>query len=114
MIKTWIKIVCSSLITIISIFVFVASGECIVIGDTNLGILGYPDHTCGYPPTKPIPPFSDDRFSVESYNSRVRSYNIEIDTFYYCIKRYLDAAKNDIERIKEKMQDAIDAYNRVY
>jgi len=41
---------------------------------------------------------------VDSYNSRRRE-------FISCLQEYLDNAKNDIERIKEKMNEAVDVAN---
>lgn len=84
-----------------------AMASAIVIGDTNLGIMGYPEPQCTKP-MKPTKPYSfSSSYEVDSYNSQVRFYNLELDSYVQCIRRYLDAANSDIERIKEKMDEAV-------
>lgn len=79
----------------------------IVFGGTNLGILGYPDHSC-LKPTKPIKPYSfNSRWEIDSYNSQVDSYNMERQRYVGCVKEYLENSGNDIKRIEEKMEEAI-------
>lgn len=87
--------------------IFSSSVLAFVIGGSNLGILGYSDHTCRKP-IKPIKPYSfNTRQEVDSYNNQVESYNMEYQHYVSCIKEYLENANNDIKRIEEKMDDAI-------
>jgi hypothetical protein len=68
-----------------------------VFGGSNLGITGYPKHTC----IKPYKPFQfSSRWEVDSYNA-------QLDSFISCIRVYVDNAKNDIERIRESANEAI-------
>ncbi len=83
------------------------SAFAIVIGGTNLGFSGYPDHSCRKP-NKPFKPYSfNSRWEVDSYNSQVDSYNYEHQRYIACVKEYLENADNDIKRIQEKMEEAI-------
>lgn len=78
-----------------------------VYGGTNLGYTGYPSHTC-FKPSKPIKPMSfSSQWDVDSYNSQVDHYNLQIQQYLRCIEEYVDSANNDINRIREKAQDAI-------
>lgn len=80
----------------------------IVFGGSNLGILGYSEHDC-IKPYKPTEPYSfDSQWEVDLYNSQVDTYNFELDQYISCIREYVENANNDIERIKEKYQNAID------
>jgi hypothetical protein len=94
-------------IVLIAIMLSPTMSFAFVLGGSNLGIGGYPDHSC-YEPIKPIKPyrFSSD-YEVHSYNASVDSYNVELDSYMDCIKSYLDNAKNDIERIKEKYNETV-------
>src|SRR4030067_623103 len=85
------------------------SGAVIAIasGGTNLGILGYPDHSC-FKPNKPFKPYSfNSSWEIDSYNSQVDSYNMGRQLYVSCVKEYLERAGNDIKRIEEKMDEAI-------
>jgi len=88
-------------------YVFLSVSPCcaLVIGDSNLDYFsGYPDPTC----TKPYKPYQlDDDFAVQSYNSQE-------DEYVRCINKYVDNAKNDIARIKEKANAAVDKANSPY
>ncbi len=77
---------------------FVTPALALVFGSSNLGIFGYPDHTC----SKPYKPYS---FTTQW---EVDSFNAELTTYYKCIDEYVDAAKNDIDRIIEKANEAVD------
>lgn len=80
----------------------------IVFGGTNLGMFGYPSHECTKP-LKPIRPYSlDSQWEIDSYNSDVDLYNFELRRYIDCIEEYVENAGYDIERIKEKAQEAID------
>lgn len=84
----------------------------IVFGGSNLGMFGYPDNTC----TKPMPPRKPyamtDQWQVDSYNRDVDRYNDELRTYQRCLRDYIEYATNDIKRIQEKAQEAIDEASR--
>jgi len=84
----------------------------IVFGGSNLDIFGYPSHTCSPPYSKPIKPYTfNDQWEIDSYNSKIRNYNSEMESFRNCIQDYVDNAKNDMERIKENANAAINDAN---
>jgi hypothetical protein len=84
----------------------------IVFGGSNLGILGYPSHDCSAPYSKPIKPYSfSSQWEVDRYNSEVENYNNQLREFIRCIEKYVDNAKNDIQRVKEKANEAINEAN---
>ena len=72
------------IISVILLALF-AKAFALVIGGSNLGIMGYPSPSCYL--------YSRDEYSVRSY----------ID----CINEYVENANNDIKRIKEAAQDAV-------
>lgn len=84
----------------LSIFI-ATSVSAMVFGGSNLGILGYPKHRC-YQPTKPYD--LSDRYAVDRYNS-------DLDQYVGCIREYVDNARNDMERIRELANEAIDEAN---
>jgi hypothetical protein len=100
------KILAIALFMVVPVTVFA-----IVIGGSNLGMFGYSSHDCTKP-TKPYKPYSfSDQWQIDSYNSEVDLYNSERERYVSCIKEYVENANNDIERIKEKAQEAINEVN---
>lgn len=92
-----------ALITIIPLSV-----SAVVFGGTNFSFSGYPSHSC-YKPTKPHKPYSlDSQWEVDNYNSEIESYNNQRQQYVSCINEYVDNAQNDIKRIRESAQGAID------
>jgi len=84
----------------------------LVIGGSNFGIFGYPSHECNPPYSKPYKPFSFNyQWEIDQYNSEVEIYNRELQEFLDCIDEYVNNAKNDIERIREKANEAINEAN---
>lgn len=73
-----------------------------VFGGSNLGYAGYP----GFTDIAPIPPYIDDQLSWDRYRRDVADYTDRA-------KQYLDDANNDIKRIQEAQQDAIQRANDV-
>ena len=89
------------------------SANTITFGGSNLGVFGYPSHECGFRPSKPYKPYSlSSQWEVDSYNARVRAYNSDIEQYTTCINEYLDNCRNDINRIKDRMQEALNEANR--
>ena len=82
--------------------------QAMVLGGSNLGMMGYDSHSCGYKPDKPYKPFSfSNQYEVDNYNNKVETYNSEIDTYITCIQEYIENADNDINRIIEARNEAI-------
>ncbi len=96
--KSFLKILLISTVILIS-----NSAYAIVFGGSNLGFLGYPEMTC----RKPTKPIYRDEFSVNTYNS-------DAERYIKCVNEYLENSRNDINRIKEKMQESIDAAKSNY
>lgn len=68
-----------------------------VYGGSNLGIFGYPDHTC----SKPYKPFEfRDQYELDNYR-------FDYERYIDCINEYVRNGNNDIRRIQSKQQDAI-------
>ena len=88
---------------LILIFIFFNSFELYAGSlDSNFGTFnGYNSFSC----FKPYPP------NQNSSESDIRNYKIEMNIMIDCIQNYLNAAKNDIDTIKQKMQEAIDFAN---
>ncbi|HEV2563395.1 MAG TPA: hypothetical protein VGT78_14760 [Rhizomicrobium sp.] len=93
--------------------IFASSGaRAVVIGGSNLPLFGYPDHQCTKPYDKPVKPYEfHDQDEINLYNSEVDEYNSQLERFTACIREYLENANNDIKRIQEKAQDAVDEAN---
>ncbi len=99
-------------IIVLGLLLTCTSAGAIVFGGSNLGFMGYPSHTCGFKPTKPFKPSSFTyNWEIDNYNMEVESYNSRQHEFISCLQEYLDNAKNDIERIQEKMNEAVDVAN---
>ena len=88
------------------------SAEAVVFGGTNMSFTGYPSPLCTAPYTKPYKPITfNSQWEVDQYNEEVRRYNSELESYYSCVREYLENAKNDISRIREKMNQVIDEAN---
>lgn len=89
-----------------------AGAIAIVFGGSNLGMFGYPGHTCTPPYSKPFKPYKFySQGDVDLYNYQVENYNRQRRSYLNCIREYVDNAKNDIERIREKTNEAINEAN---
>ena len=89
-------------VTVIFHLMTTAPSQALVFGDSNLSFTGYPDHTC-YEPH--IPYSFSDQFEFENFKREVENYSD-------CIKKYVEAAKLDKERITEKANEAVEQFNR--
>ncbi|MCA3562444.1 MAG: hypothetical protein IOC82_15585 [Aestuariivirga sp.] len=87
----------SAIAVTVSLVLASGTANALVFGGSNLGVLGYPKHTCSAP-SKPYD--LSDEYAVNRYNS-------DLDYYIDCIKAYVENAKNDIERINESANDAI-------
>lgn len=79
--------------------------------NSNLGST-YPDPQCGAKPTQPE---RSEKFETQgeltSYNQAVDAYNSASVAYTQCVQLYLDNAVNDIERIRQKIDQAATAAN---
>lgn len=74
-----------------------------VVGDSNLSIGGYPE----FDKWKPQKPYSgNDEYSWKRYYDEVNEYTAAAE-------EYIDNASNDIKRIQEAIQEAVDKANSV-
>ena len=73
----------------------------VVYGDSNLSYMGYPEFD-EYPPSQP---YNRDRSSFEQYRSEVEDYVRKAE-------EYVEAGNNDIKRIKEAQEEAIEKANQ--
>lgn len=83
-------------------------GQAAVFGGSNLSFSGYPEFN-EYPPS---PPYGNDKYAWENYKREIENYANKA-------KEYVENANNDISRIQEAKQEAIqkannavDEYNR--
>lgn len=84
-------------------------GACMAFsfGKSNLGFSGYPSHSC-IAPSEPYKPFSfNDEWELNNYKNEIESYNRDLEEFIGCITDYVAAAKNDIEVITNKANEAV-------
>ena len=60
----------------------------------------------------PYKPYQfNSQWEVDSYNSDVERYNMDVSQYVNCIREYADNGKNDMERIREAINDAINDAN---
>lgn len=76
---------------------FSLPANALVIGGSNLGLLGYPEPEC----SKPYKPYEfNDKYEYEIYKSKMENY-------ISCIKEYAENANHDIQRINDAVEEAI-------
>lgn len=85
-----------------------------IYGGSNFGSYNrYPDHTCRKPFMKPVKPYNlTEDYQVRSYNAQVDQYNDQLKRYSTCIDDYIENASNDIQTIKQKVNDAVNEANR--
>ncbi|AIN20069.1 hypothetical protein CH54_1396 [Yersinia rochesterensis] len=89
-------------VLLLSIFMLPMSSFATVFGGSNLDFQGYPEFT-DFPPS---PPFNADEYSMNSYR-------MEVDSYVRKAKEYVENANNDIKRINEASEEAIQKANNV-
>lgn len=100
---------------IVALSLIPLSAGAIVLGGTNLGVLGYPELECRKPYDKPRKPYSfNNQWEVDQYNREVTRYNDELQQYKHCVVEYLENAENDILRIREAMEEAVADARREY
>ncbi len=90
------KIICGALS-----FLIMNTSYAMVYGDSNLDMMGYPEFD-EFPPSEP---YSRDRYSFDQYRDEVEEYVRKAQD-------YVEAGNNDIQRIKEAQEEAIEKANR--
>ena len=73
-----------------------------VFGGSNLGFSGYPE----FSDSEPTPPYDRNEYSMQAYKS-------EVERYIQNAKDYTENAGNDMKRIQESQDDAIQKANRV-
>jgi hypothetical protein len=73
-----------------------------VFGGSNLGFSGYPE----FSDSEPSPPYNRDEYSMGAYKRVVERY-------IQNAKDYTENANNDMKRIREAQDDALEKANRV-
>jgi hypothetical protein len=92
------------LITLLIVLCSTSGALGYVIGNTNLGIGGYPDFSSYH--AKPSKPYTYGEYSVNQYKTDVEKYICQTH-------EYLEAANNDIKRIQENKETTINDANNV-
>lgn len=96
----------------VSLFAAAPAGA-VVEGGSNFGAFNYPSHGCGVAPTPPPRPADMTSVrEVEAYNRLVDDYNIRVRSYSECIGAYVERAEKDMERIREKADQAIEDMRR--
>ena len=86
----------------------------VVYGGSNFGRFEYPAQECGLPPLAPQRPYDMTSVrEVEAYNQRVDQYNMQVRSFSECINAYVERAEKDMQRIREKANQASEEMRRV-
>ena len=89
----------------------------IVSGGSNLGLSGYPEHSCGKKPVEPSimshrrDPGDwsrDPQTRIEFEEMEYEGYEGLLSIYVDCINEYIDNANNDIKRIHEAISAASD------
>jgi hypothetical protein len=84
---------------------------------SNIGLGQYPGPNCTKP-AAPVAPSSSDKANPDGFNIKVRQYNAAvlgyndaIKNFNDCMNFYVANGNADMQRIKQKLDDAIAAAN---
>lgn len=78
------------------------SAQAYLYEGSNLDFTGYPE----FNPTTPYAPYTKDEYNYNNYKNDVERYEAKA-------KEYLENADNDIKRIIEAKQEAVEKANRV-
>jgi len=77
-----------------------STSNALVFGPTNFDLFGYPSHKC----YKLSIPYNRDNMSIMLFEQ-------ELATYKRCIEEYVKGADNDMERISEESNKAVNEYN---
>ncbi len=83
----------------------------VVSGGSNLGLSGYPEHSCGLKPMEPVAEtyMRDPEWETEINDMQMDGYDALLSMYVDCINEYVNNANNDIKRIREAISAASDA-----
>ena len=94
---------------------FSSQSVAIVSGGSNLGLSGYPEHSCGEKPMEPPvesymrdPLMRDPQWEIEINDMQREGYDALLSIYIDCINEYVNNANNDIKRIREAISAASD------
>ncbi|HCL5740712.1 TPA: hypothetical protein RCG93_004366 [Enterobacter roggenkampii] len=73
-----------------------------VFGGSNLGFSGYPE----FSDSEPTPPYNRDEYSMGAYKR-------DVERYIQNAKDYTENANNDMKRIREAQDGALEKANRV-
>jgi hypothetical protein len=80
---------------------------------TNFPALaGYPDPACARPGPLPRKPATINAMDVDRYNALLGTYNKSAHDYVVCINLYVRNADSDMDLIRRKSRDAVEAANR--
>lgn len=80
---------------------------------TNFPALaGYPDPACERPGLQPKKPASINAMEVDRYNALLGTYNKAVHAYVVCINLFVRNADGDMDLIRKKSRDAVEAANR--
>lgn len=71
------------------------TASAIVIGGSNLSLMGYADPEC----REPHKPYNLDT------DYEINKYNDDMEEYIECLEEYTQSARNDIKRIEEAIQN---------
>jgi hypothetical protein len=72
----------------------------------------YPDPACARPGEQPKRPNTTSIVEVDRYNALLATYNKRAHDYVVCINVYVRNADADMDLIRKKSRDAVDAANR--
>ncbi len=86
----------------------------VVSGGSNLGLSGYPEHSCGLKPMEPTYETypRDLQWEIEINDMQMDGYDALLSIYIDCINEYVNNANNDIKRIREAISAASDEARR--
>jgi hypothetical protein len=85
----------------------------VTVHGTNFPALaGYPDPDCARPILQPRKPASINAMEVDRYNALLATYNKSVHDYVVCINAYVRNADGDMDLIRRKSRDAVEAANR--
>ena len=75
-------------------------------------LVGYPDPACTKPGALPKKPATTNAMEVDRYNALLGTYNKTAHDYVVCINLYVRNADGDMDLIRKKSRDAVEAANR--
>jgi hypothetical protein len=88
-------------VSVLAMFLLAEPAHGLVLGPTNLSVLGYPESRCTEPPI----PYDNDKYLWEIFKFDAEQYE-------KCMREYIEAANLDSQRAIEKGNEAVENFNR--